>query len=215
MSGSGHPAFWPFQVLGAVLVVAAAVCARVYVSGSEDLEVARAAREAGLPTTAIEYYGRASRWYLPLVGKHAPARREMRDLCDDLVNAGDMGLALRCHREIRGAILATRWLITPDADLLEYANRAIARLVSHETGPDGRPVLPESAHLDLLRRDETPDPWLSALAVVLFFAWLAVAGYGLWTSLSREGEVAWCRLGLFFLLALALAALWLVTLRFA
>ncbi len=215
MTGSGRTAFWPFQVLGALVLVGVAVCARVAVSGSEDLATARMAREAGLPATAVEYYGRAARWYLPLVGPHGPARREMAALCREVEGAGDPGLALRCHREMRGAILATRWLMTPDSDLLEDANQAIARLVARERGPDGRPVLPEALHLDLLHRDETPNPWLSALAVVLFCAWIGVAGWGLWSSVLPEGAVSWRRLGGFLLLSLGLAAAWLTVLRFA
>ncbi len=215
MRGLGRAAFWPFQVLGALGVVGVAVCARVVVSGSEDLATARGARDAGLPATAIEYYGRAARWYLPLVGAHGPARREMAALCREVESGGDADLALRCHREMRGAILATRWLVTPDADLLEEANQAIARLVAREKGPDGLPVLPEATHLALLRRDETPNPWLSALAVVLFCAWVGVAGWGLWSSISPEGTVSWRRLGRFAVLSLVLASAWLVALRFA
>ncbi len=215
MSAPGHAAFWPFQVLGAIVVVAVAVCARVVVSGSEDLAIARGAREAGLPGTAIEYYGRAARWYLPLVGPHASARREMREVCREVEGAGDVALALRCHREMRSAILATRWLITPDADLLDEANRAIARLGAREIGPDGRPVLPEREHLALLRRDESPNPWLSALAVLFFCAWVGVAGFGLWSSLTPEGAVSWRRLGRATLYALLLAAAWLAVLRLA
>lgn len=215
MSGSGRTAFWPFQVLGALVVVGVAICARVVVSGSEDLSTARGSREAGLPATAIEYYGRAARWYLPLVGLHGPARREMAALCREVEAAGDFVLALRCHREMRGAVLATRWLVTPDSDLLEDANQAIARLVARERGPDGLPVLPEATHLDLLHRDETPNPWLSALAVVLFCAWIGVAGWGLWSSVSPDGAVSWRRLGRSLLLSLVLAAAWLAVLRSA
>lgn len=215
MSGPGRAVFWPFQVLGALVVVGVAVCARVMGSGSEDLSTARAAREAGLPATAVDYYGRAARWYLPIVGPHAPARREMAALCQEVEASGDQALALRCHREMRGAILATRWLVTPDSDLLEASNRAIARLVAQEKGPDGSPVLPEALHLEILHRDEAPNPWLSALAVLLFCGWIGMAGFGLWTSITPEGTVSWRRLGGYILVSLALAAAWLVALRLA
>ena len=201
--------------LVAAAVVVAAAGTRVLWSGAEDLEVARQAREAGLVETAVEFYGRAARWYLPVVGYHGPARRELAAMCRDLESRGSFESALRCDRVLRGAILATRWLYTPDEDLLEESNRAIARLVAREVGPDGRPVLDEAEHLRLLARDESPNPWLSALAVLWFCGWLGTAGYGFYASVTPDGRVHWRRLGRWSALALLLAILWLVTLRLA
>ena len=38
---------------------------RVGVSGSDDLKTAVACEKSGLTDTAIDFYGRAARWYLP------------------------------------------------------------------------------------------------------------------------------------------------------
>lgn len=214
MSEERPRAFWPFELMAAVVVVFLAIMVRVLVSGYSDLATARAAWEARLFETAVEFYGRAARWYLPLVGAHREARQEMFRLCQES-EGHDAQLALRCYRGLRGAILATRWLITPDRGLLGEANVAIARIVARERREDGSPILPESLHLELLERDETPNPWVSALAVLFFLGWLGVATYGFWCSIRPDGTVIWRRLVRYMGLALVLVFLWLLALRLA
>lgn len=210
-----HSPFWPFYFFLALCLVFLAICARVLISGYSDLSTARQALEARLIETAIDFYDRASRWYLPLIGAHKEARAEMARLCRDLEATGKAKEALRCFRRLRGTIMATRWLVIPDSDLLEESNLAIARLSEAERGPDGRPLLDAKTHLELLERDESPDPWLSGLAIILFFCWLGGTSYGLWTSIAPSGAINWSRLGRFILLSVLLLIAWLVTLRFA
>ncbi|MBL6974989.1 MAG: hypothetical protein ISR64_04590 [Deltaproteobacteria bacterium] len=196
-------------------VVLAAVVFRVLWSGYADLSVAEQSREAGLHGTAIDYYGRASRWYCPRIGAHNAARDGLMKLCWDLERRGDDEMALRCFREVRGAILSTRWLWTANKDMLGSANGGIARIVAMEKGPDGEPVLPVDRHMELLERDMTPNPWLSAAAVILFFAWVGVVALGVWRATTREGRVQWMSFARYLGLAAIPFMLWLVALRLA
>jgi len=203
------------MVLLPLAVVVAAVVVRVLWSGYSDIDTARQARDVGLEETAIDYYARAARWYLPVVGPGHEAMDELMALCKDIEAAGRDPVALRCAREARAAAMSTRWLITPHQDALDEANKGIARLVSREKGPDGLPVLPVDRHMELLNRDLTPDPWLSALAVILFLAWVGVTALGAWRSISRQGRVDWKRFGAYFAASAVLLALWLLVLRLA
>lgn len=197
------------------LVVMAAVLIRVLWSGYSDLDVARQSREAGLHGTAIDYYGRAARWYCPRIGAHNPARDGLMSLCWDLERRDNNELALRCFREVRRAILSTRWLWTANKDMLVTANGGIARIVAMEKGPDGEPVLPVERHMELLERDMTPNPWLSAAAVILFFAWVGLVAVGIFRSTTREGRVQWASFARHLGLAAIPFILWLVALRLA
>ncbi|NOZ01116.1 MAG: hypothetical protein GXP54_04410 [Deltaproteobacteria bacterium] len=201
--------------IGPAALVFLAVTVRVLWSGYQDLAVADQARKAGLKTTAVEFYGRAARWHFPLIGAQNPAGDRLMDLCWELERSGDNKTALSCFREARGAVLSTRWLLGTQSGILENANQAIARIVAMEKGPDGKPVLAVDRHLELLNRDLTPNPWLSALAILLFFMWVGAAGLGAWRSTTREGRVDWKRFARHLGVSAVFLVLWLLTLRYA
>ena len=100
--------------------------------------------------------------------------------------------------------------------MLADANGAIARLMAAEDRAErGERALPEAEHRALLERDLSPDPWLSAVAVLLFGAWVGVLGLGAWRSVLPEGTVRWRVLGLHLGASVLLLAAWLVVLRLA
>lgn len=192
-----------------------AVCLRVIVSCQDDIETADAAIASSMEDTAIETYGRAARWYLPFSPCHARARRQLLQMGRMAEAQGRDDIALKAYRELRGAVLGTRWLITPDHDLLDEADIAIARLMHRQDlAQRGEAALSEEKHLELLRRDSSPNPWLSAIAVLLFFAWVVVLGSGAWRGILPDGTIRWKVVGLHSLATILLLFLWLLALRF-
>jgi hypothetical protein len=207
------------QVVAAVaaLVVAAGVVGlRVAASGRSDLATAESCRASGLDETALDYYARAARWYLPGAGVHRLARARLLEMAADAERAGHRDLALRAYREVRGAIRSTRWLVTPDEDLLATADGAIARLVAAQDRElRGEGALDEAGHRDLLARDASPSPWMSLAVVLLFLAWVGVLVRGAWRGVHPDGTVAWRVVGLHAAASAVLLVLWLVALRLA
>jgi len=200
----------------AVIAVAAVVAVRVAVSGRADLATAIACRDAALPSTAVDFASRASRWYLPVGGGSREARLLLADLARDASAAGDDALSLRAWQELRGSIRATRWLVTPDADLLEVADAAIAKgMAAIDRLPDGRPGLDEAGHLAFLKRDSMPRTAPAAAAVLLFVAWVSVTAAGAWRSLTPEGRLKGRSALSWGLGSAALLAGWLVALSLA
>jgi hypothetical protein len=202
--------------LAAFVVAVVAVVVRVAVSGRDDLRTAESAAAARLEDAALDAYARAARWYLPFGSSHAKARQALESMGRDAADSGRDEFALRCFRELRGAILATRWLVTPDRDALDRANREIARLMAlRDRLERGAAALSEAEHLALLERDLSPDPWLSALAVALFLAWVLALARGAWRGVLPDGTVRWKVVGIHAAATAALLVLWLVALRLA
>ncbi len=177
-------------VLGTAAVLLFAVAVRVRTSGAGDLQAARACREAGLHRTAVDMAGRAARWQLPVGGASRKARELLRDLGDEALARGDADLALRAWQGLRGSILGSRWLRVPDPDLLEEANRRIAReMARRDRLPDGSPGLDEEGHLAFLARDDLPRPWPAFLASWAFLAWVAVSLAGAFRAVTPDGSL--------------------------
>jgi hypothetical protein len=174
----------------AATVFLATVVVRVAVSGSSDLAVAKDCRAADLPLTAVDFAARAARWYLPAGGSSREGRQLLADLAGELAAGGDADLSLRAWQELRGAILGSRWLVTPDRDLLDLANGRIAReMAARDVLPDGRRGLDEAGHLAFLQRDDLPRPLPAAGASLLFVAWVVVTVAGAWKSVTPEGRL--------------------------
>ncbi len=200
----------------ATIVVTAVVATRVAVSGRDDLATAIACQQADLPATAIDFAARAARWYLPLAGVSRPARELLRDLAKEAGAVGNPGLELQAWQELRGAIRSTRWMITPDTDLLDEADASIARgLAAIDRLPDGRAGLDEAGHLAFLKRDSMPRNGPSAAAVILFVAWLSVTAAGAFRSVTPEGRLRGGAILFWGLGSLTLLAGWLIALSLA
>lgn len=200
----------------ATTVLGAAVATRVAVSGAADLAVARDCRQADLPLTAVDFAARAARWYLPVGGSSREGRLLLADLAAERAEAGDDDLSLRAWQELRGAILGSRWLLTPDRDLLDLANAHIARgMAARDVLPDGRKGLPEAGHLAFLQRDDLPRPLPAFGASLLFVIWAAVTVVGAWRSVTPEGRLVGGPALRWSLASLVLLASWLALLAVA
>jgi len=203
-------------VLAAVAVAFGAAAARVSSSGRADLETAAQSRSAGLRDTAADFYARAARWYLPGNGVQADALAALSDMAREAGTAGDSAFALRAWREVRGAVLGTRWLTVTAPEELREANGEIARLTAAEDRAlRGDAALTQAAHLALLERDLAPSPLLSAVAVLLFAAWIGILVRGGVRGVLPDGTVRWRVLGAHVGASLVVLALWLVAVGFA
>ncbi len=176
-------------VLGLVaLGLLGAITVRVVLSSRAAYVSARSAEAKGLaaadPTAraraledAIVRYRRAARWYAPGNGYVGRSLRALSRIARLAEMQGDRRLALMAYRAIRRAILGARSFYTPNAELLDPANRNIARLSALVQG--GRRASSadlarlQAWHLAQLRRSNAPSVGWSLLAL---------AGFGLWVG---------------------------------
>ncbi len=178
-----------FLVIPGLVILLSVPVARVYLSGREELTTARQCRDTGLSDAAIDHFARAARWYLPFSSTSYNAIEGLLDISRGFRAAGDNKTALRALREARGAILASRWFLTPHRDFLEQINRDIATLMAGESLPGG-PGSDAEENLAQLQATTLPNPWLSGLAGLLFLAWIPVTVIGATKSVTRDGRFA-------------------------
>jgi len=178
-----------FLIIPGLVVLLSVPVARVYLSGREELTIARQCRDTGLDNAAIDHFARAARWYLPFSSTSYNAIEGLLDISRGFRAAGDDKTALMALREARGAILASRWFLTPHRDVLEQINRDIATLMVGESLPGG-PGSDADENLAQLQATTLPNPWLSGLAGLLFLAWIPVTVIGAARSVTREGRFA-------------------------
>lgn len=197
--------------LGATLLAAVAV--RVAISGNRELDRGRDLLAAGRVEEGVAALGKAARWYLPGLGAHREALESLMRVAETREAAGDAAGALTALRHVRGSILGSRWLITPDADLLATANDRIAVLMAaQDAALRGDTALDAAAHRTVLDRDAVPSAGRSALAVGLFLAWVGSAAITVWRGLRPDGGVRGRILVPWSALSLLLLAAWLFTL---
>lgn len=201
--------------------VFAPLCVRAIWEGRAELEAASAAAEAARHDDEIIHLGRAARWRVPLASHDDQALDRLMALGAAHEQRGAEGRAdaLAAYREARRAILATRTLGIPHADVFHAANQRIAALMAaqeRELGMDlsgeGRQ---EDHHLALLEQVPGPDPVRGAGVALAFVGWLvASAGFVLRAldaqgRLRRRPAVRWGGASLLLLIV------WAVLLRFA
>jgi hypothetical protein len=205
------PALRVALVVGVVL---GALYARVITSGERELSASTEGLRAGDAHEATVRARRAAGYYAPGAPHVGVAYVRLMAIAAKAEGLGDRDLALLAWRAVRTAAIETRWLVTPHADDLDRANRAIARLSAGAPRPPGTrsepPAKIEREQLELLTRDETPRaPWV-VLLVVAFVAWLGGAAAMVRRGVSATGHVAWRRALPGLVVAAAGVAAWLV-----
>lgn len=159
----------------------ALVVGRVLVEGRAALREGEAAVARGDVDRGVRALRRAAHWYAPGSPYSRAAYDALERLARDREAHGQSEQALAAWRAIRASALATRWLVTPEADRLRRANRRIARLMALQPPPPEEREVPvarrEERHLALLQEDRAPEP-----------AWVVVMGVGLALWL---GAAAW------------------------
>lgn len=178
--------------------VVAAICLGVVVTravweGRSALSLGDEAQKAGDPQTAIRWWRRAARWYVP----GAPHVGDAYDRLDEFAVAaearGDSRNALAAWRGIRGSILATRSFYTPHVERLAPANRRIAALMAKAEGASADPARTEAEratwHYELLARDEAPSVFWSIVALLGFGMWIAGGGLFALRAVTKEDQL--------------------------
>lgn len=166
------------KLITAAIVVGfclAVVVTRAVWQGRAALDDGDQALAQGDSEEAIRGWRRAARWYVPLAPHVSDAYDRLEALAELAEKKGDLRTALAAWQGVRGSILATRSVYTPESDRLEPANHKIADLLSRLD-----PTLPASMtrdelaawHGELLARDESPSVGWSLLAVLGFLVWI-------------------------------------------
>jgi len=192
---------------------------RALVEGRAELELAGDARAAGRNDAAIEHYGRALRWRVPLASHDEQAIAQLRAMADAAEGAGDVQEALAALRELRRGLIGTRAWAVPHPDELALANARIAELMAaqeREFGTDiGGEGDPYAWHLARLEALPGPDPVRANLAAFAFVGWLAAVAAFFVRGLDARGYLRPGPAVRWGLAALVLLAAWMVLLRTA
>ena len=178
---------WLMRAAGAVVIVlgvAAPLLGRVAWEGRAELRAAQAASERGRVDLEIVHLGRAVRWRSPFAGHDEAALERLMAVGREALARGDSQTALLAHREVRGAVLATRAWSSLDDSLYHAVNGEIAAAMAAQeqvfgTDLSGRGEA-EAYHLALL---EQARPAESAWAV---FVGLAIVAAAIGVAVSRR-----------------------------
>ncbi len=174
--------------LAGVLLALAALGARLLVDDARDWDEAARLGQRGDPEARAGRVAALGRIARRLVGA-GRARRELAAMG----RAGDP----QAFSELRGAILATRSLWTPDAALLDEANRALAAQRAAETlARGGTPIDPErmaaERTVQLARLVATGEPARAGALVALLGATLFLGGLGRLAARGRSRAAGAC-----------------------
>ena len=153
-------------VLAAVLLVLAALTARMLLSAREELALARGASDF---TGRVVHLRRAMAHYLPGNPYVRRAHDQLLELARRLDReARSRKQALEAYRELRSAILALRGVTSPYGETLPEVNRAIVRLQD-----SGASVALRQADLARLQHPPRPEPLWTAVGLLGFVLWVA------------------------------------------
>ena len=149
----------------AIALVFLSIWLRVFIESREELQAAQSAEAAGELVTALEHYQYAARWYSPFASAPGDALDALQRIGEDARDRGLSDLSLKAFRRLRGAILATRWLVRPGVDRLDTVNRNIAELMAEEQWQRADATVRGRSkdelaqeHLELLSLDALPSP---------------------------------------------------------
>jgi hypothetical protein len=202
-----------------VLAIAAPVVVQVAWQAHAELDAAAQARELGDEQAEVIHLGRALRWRLPGSGHDERAIDRLLAIAEAAEHdPEDLGhaRALVAYREIRSALLGTRALDVPHAEVLAAVDGHIARLMTAQSQALGVPAADQARQLERLRVASEMPRAKVVLAAAALTAWVAAT---LWfVSRGIDGErgrlirPTGTRAGL---LALASLVLWWLAWRYA
>jgi len=158
----------------AVIVIIAAVWAKVRLEAGAALERAEEFERVQYTRLAITAYRHTIRWYSPGSAPVEAAVERLQELGDELRGTGKVELALECYRALRSGIFAIRSFYTPYEEYLPSLNTAIASLMAGQEGAvlgSANEKKRIQHHEALLGIDRAPNILWSLLATLGFFAW--------------------------------------------
>jgi hypothetical protein len=204
-------ALWGVVAAG---VVVGAASARVVWGGETEIAIPTAALRSGDAHAAAEHARRAAAWYAPGAPHVRVAYERLLALGAAAEGLGHADLALFAYRGVRTAAIETRWIVTPHADDLERANRAIARLAAAAPRAPGVRTEPpqkiEREQLEALARDEAPRVHWVILLVAGALAWALGGAIALRRAVGADG-LTWRRATPGALVTLAGVVAWLLS----
>lgn len=156
-------------ILAFVAAVLGALAIRVVLEGRSALATGDDLMASGRTAEAIRAYETAARWYLPLAPHVDQAYAKLRAIAETGDAPSDPALQLAAWRAIRGAAMATRWLVTPHADDLAAANAAIASI---SAGVPQAATADPAWHAQRLARETRPSVGAAALASTGILLWI-------------------------------------------
>ncbi|MBL8945142.1 MAG: hypothetical protein JNK45_18395 [Myxococcales bacterium] len=208
---AGAPPSWAgrgLRLVGWIALCIAPLVVRVACEASGELDAAAAARGVGDGDGEVLHLGRALRWRLPLATHDERAIARLLEIGEQAAGP-DPALSLAAYREIRSALLGSRGLDVPHADVLADVDARIAAAMA-----DGDAAA-EAARRAELDREPGRSRMGPALAAAGWIAWAWATARFVRRGLDARGRVVpgvGTRAGL---LALALLVAWVVAWRFA
>lgn len=171
----------------------AALTGNVIVRGEAALEASDRAFHAGELRESILLARRGAVLYAPGAPHVSAAYARLAAIAAGAEASGQSEIAQSAWRAMRAAALETRHFRPVRPDILDRANRNLARLAAREPAPDGS-TRPREEGLRRLERDEAPRGiWVLVLS--LGFG-LGAAGVGLMAlrGVSADGTLSrrWC-----------------------
>ncbi|HEX2676272.1 MAG TPA: hypothetical protein VHM19_06520 [Polyangiales bacterium] len=165
--------------LGIAAVVLSVLLVRVLGSARQELHEADALLAQSDLDGAIVHYRRAARWYAPGSPYHVEALDRLAKLASEAEGRGEIDRALRAHRAVRAAIMATRSFYIPERERLRRANDRIAALMAEQPAPGMDAGKSKDQirreHLALLEHDPSPNVLWTCLLLLGFASWVSAA----------------------------------------
>lgn len=189
--------------LGAVPLVV-----RVGCEAAAEMGLADDARAAGDEDEEVLHLGRALRWRLP-GASHDERAIERLLAIGEAAHASDPARALVAYREIRSALLGSRALDVPHAEVLRDVDGRIAALMGQ-----GDPAQ-TAARAAELRVEPERSRTGTVLAAASWLAWVLAAARLLLHGIDARGRLVPGSGTRSALLALGLLVTWLLLWRFA
>lgn len=194
------------RIAAIAIVGLGALVVRVACEASAELELAAAARDAGDEHDEVIHLGRALRWRLPLASHDEIAIARLLEIGEA---AEEPAAALAAYREIRSALLGSRALDVPHADVLRDVDERIATLMS-----EGDAEAHARRHAELRVASESSRA-PRVLAAATWIAWVLASAAFLLRGVDARGRLVPGTGTRWGLLSIALLVAWMVAWRLA
>jgi hypothetical protein len=178
----------------AIVLVVAAVTARVVIAGEQAIASSTVALRAGDPEGAVVQAREAASWYAPGAPHVRVAYARLMAIGREAEARQRTDVALLAYRSVVTASASTRWLVRPHLGDVDQATRAIARIESLGARPpalstEPAPVM-ERQQLEALATDTSPSRLWVGILVASFVAWVAGLAWVL-LRIDETGRLAW------------------------
>ncbi len=192
-----------------VVLIGAALSARVILEGEAELSASNAAFDRGELEPSLDHARRSATLYAPGAPHVTRAYERLIAIAVGAESAGQAKVAFLAWQAVRSAALESRHVWLPRQSELDRANQNLARLeaLARDANDADRPKTQAQA-LGRLSADDAPEPaWIAILGVGFL---LALAGLGLtaFRGLDPGGKVSFARARWGLLLFAIGAACW-------